>query len=160
MIKDLVAALEVVWDGIVWTIPHAIVIGGAYFLSVWLAMIFWGMVAAEKSLTSLSYTDTMLGMIGLWLAVVLLIVVLRRFAPPLQRACYPMLGCVELQKRRILRDQKPRERRLSYGVEGRNADGGGSNSPSRRRFDRTYCVLSQKYVCRNNVAFRLCSKAR
>jgi hypothetical protein len=78
LIKDLVAGLEVVWDGIMWVIPHAIVIGGAYFLSAWLVMIFWGMVAAENGFRTISYMDTELGMVGLWAAVLLVIVAYRR----------------------------------------------------------------------------------
>lgn len=76
--NDLVNALEVVWDGIKWVVPHCIVIGGAYFLSVWVAMFFWGLVAAEIGVTSLAYLDAMLGMVAVWLTVILVLIVVGR----------------------------------------------------------------------------------
>ena len=76
--KDLVAGLELVWDGIRWLIPHVVVIGGAYCFSAWVGMVFWGMVAVGRNLTTISYLDTMLGMIALWSSVILVVVVVGR----------------------------------------------------------------------------------
>ncbi len=76
--KDLVAGLEVVWDGIRWLIPNVVVIGGAFCGSAWVGMVFWGMVAAGKSLTTISYLNSMLGMVGLWAAVMLAVFVVGR----------------------------------------------------------------------------------
>ena len=74
----MVTALEVVWDGINWLAPKIIVVGGAFFLSAWLAMVFWGMVASGSNLTPVSFNHAMLGMIGLWLAIFLAVYVTGR----------------------------------------------------------------------------------
>ncbi|MBI4337488.1 MAG: hypothetical protein HY683_06640 [Chloroflexi bacterium] len=42
---------------------------GAFFFSAWLTMVFWGMVAPDVGLRTISYTRAMLVTIGLWLAV-------------------------------------------------------------------------------------------
>ncbi|MDA1188787.1 MAG: hypothetical protein O2854_03810 [Chloroflexi bacterium] len=48
------------------TIPTA---AGGFFLSSWIAMIFWGMLAPDFGLPTVSYVKAMLGTIAIWLTV-------------------------------------------------------------------------------------------
>ncbi|MBI3742667.1 MAG: hypothetical protein HY261_00060 [Chloroflexi bacterium] len=52
------------------TIPKA---GAVFFFSSWIVMIFWGIVAPDVGVKTISYVKAMVVTIGLWLAVVPLI---------------------------------------------------------------------------------------
>jgi hypothetical protein len=43
--------------------------GGGFFFSAWLTMVFWGIIAPDLGLTSISYLKAMLVTIALWLVV-------------------------------------------------------------------------------------------
>ena len=43
--------------------------GAGFFFASWLAMIFWGILAPDLGLMTISYLDAMLGTIALWLVV-------------------------------------------------------------------------------------------
>ena len=47
-------------------IPSA---GGGFFFSVWLTMIFWGILAPDMGLATIGYAKSMLVTIALWLVV-------------------------------------------------------------------------------------------
>ena len=48
--------------------------GGGFFLSAWMLMLFWSLVAPRLELPTLSYVDAMTVTVALWLAVAPLIV--------------------------------------------------------------------------------------
>jgi len=49
---------------------HAIpTAGGAFFLSAWLTMIFWGIIAPDFNVKTIGYPMAMLITIGIWLVV-------------------------------------------------------------------------------------------
>ena len=56
-------------------IPSA---GATFFFSAWIMMIFWGIVAERAGIGTLSYVDSMIATIGLWLAVAPLIAAVAR----------------------------------------------------------------------------------
>lgn len=43
--------------------------GGGFFLSAWIAMIFWGIIAPEFGIKTVGYVMSMVITIGLWLVV-------------------------------------------------------------------------------------------
>jgi hypothetical protein len=59
----------------IFLIPTA---GATFFFSAWIVMVFWGMVAPDVGLRTISYATAMLVTIGLWLAVAPLIEIRRR----------------------------------------------------------------------------------
>ena len=52
--------------GYIFAIPTA---GVGFFFSAWLAMIFWGIVAPDLEIPTISYPKAMLITIALWLVV-------------------------------------------------------------------------------------------
>ena len=58
----------------IFAIPVA---GGGFFLSSWMLMMFWGVLAPRLSVPTLSYGDAMTVTIALWLVLAPLIVALR-----------------------------------------------------------------------------------
>jgi hypothetical protein len=61
--------------GAILTIPSA---GAAFFFSAWLLMIFWGIVADDIGVQTMSYRTAMIATIGLWMTVAPLIAVIAR----------------------------------------------------------------------------------
>ena len=62
------------WDVIRWDILGIIafrilLFAGVFSAAVWVAMVFWGMVAERTGVTTISYATAALGVVGLWLAV-------------------------------------------------------------------------------------------
>ncbi len=43
--------------------------GGGFFFSAWLVMVFWGIIAPDLQIPTISYPKSMLVTIALWLAV-------------------------------------------------------------------------------------------
>ncbi|MBI2868084.1 MAG: hypothetical protein HYX97_07100 [Chloroflexi bacterium] len=43
--------------------------GGMFFFSAWLTMVFWGILAPDLGLATISYTKAMVVTIALWLVV-------------------------------------------------------------------------------------------
>ena len=56
-------------------IPSA---GGMFFFSAWIVMIFWGIMADRAAVSTLSYVDSMIVTIALWIAVAPLIAAVGR----------------------------------------------------------------------------------
>lgn len=73
----------VAWDvlgRIAWRVIRVAVL---FFLASWVAMVFWGMVAAEAGMVAISYYAAVLAMVGLWLVILPVVVVaLRMYKPP------------------------------------------------------------------------------
>ena len=73
----------VAWDVLGRIAWRAIRIVALFFLAAWVGMIFWGMVAAETAVPAISYYAAVLAMVGLWLAILpVVIVALRMYKPP------------------------------------------------------------------------------
>jgi hypothetical protein len=52
--------------------------GGFFFFCSWIVMIFWGIVAPDVGVETISYTTAMVVTIGLWLAVAPLMAVIAK----------------------------------------------------------------------------------
>jgi len=62
--------------------------GGAFFLSAWLTMIFWGIIAPDLNLKTIGYPIAMLITIGIWLVVAPLAAAVTR----VRKGCFA--GCL------------------------------------------------------------------
>jgi hypothetical protein len=63
-------AWDVIWWGLLATIlVRTLAFAGAFFLSAWLTMIFWGIVATRIGLPSAGYDTALIATVGLWLAI-------------------------------------------------------------------------------------------
>ncbi len=58
-------------------IPSA---GVSFFLSAWILMIFWGILAVKIDINTISYIDAMIATIALWMVIAPLITALAGFA--------------------------------------------------------------------------------
>ena len=56
-------------------IPSA---GAGFFLSAWILMIFWGILADDVGIRTISYNGAMLATVGLWMTVTPLIATVAR----------------------------------------------------------------------------------
>ena len=52
--------------------------GASYFFSAWIIMVFWGVMADDVGVNTVSYPGAMVVTIALWMAVALLIAALGR----------------------------------------------------------------------------------
>jgi len=52
--------------------------GGGFFLSAWLTMIFWGIIAPDFNVKTIGYPTAMLITIGIWLVVAPLLAAVAR----------------------------------------------------------------------------------
>ena len=57
------------------TIPSA---GGSFFFSAWLVMVFWGIMAPDVGVNTVSYVRAMVMTIGLWMAIAPLVFTMTR----------------------------------------------------------------------------------
>ena len=60
----------VAWEEIGGIFRRLLVLGGVYFFMAWVAMIFWGIVAADSNFTTISYNTALLGLVGAWLVII------------------------------------------------------------------------------------------
>ena len=58
----------------VWTILSIPSTGGGFFFSAWILMIFWGIVADDLDVRTMSYKTALVATIGLWMSVAPLVV--------------------------------------------------------------------------------------
>lgn len=58
------------WDVVRRVVRRLVVAVGLFLLSAWLAMVLWGMVAARLSVATISYSASLLILLGLWVVIV------------------------------------------------------------------------------------------
>ncbi len=60
----------VAWEEIGGIAQRLVVLGIIYFLSAWVVMIFWGMVAADANFGTISYNTALLGLVAVWIVII------------------------------------------------------------------------------------------